>query len=84
LSVKLKNRFLTLLAQKEQREGRRIRNKEVALTVGVSEPTVARWIRNDVTKIDVPVLEGFCKYFDCDVGDLLYIDRGEEHNEVKP
>jgi DNA-binding Xre family transcriptional regulator len=75
LAVKLRNRFLKLLAEKETSEGRRIRNKEIAQAVGVAEHTVARWIRNDVGKIDVPVLEGFCAYFECDVGDLLYIER---------
>jgi DNA-binding Xre family transcriptional regulator len=75
LTVKLRNRFIKLLAEKEMSEGRRIRNKEIAQAVGVAEHTVARWIRNDVGKIDVPVLEAFCEYFDCDVADLLYIER---------
>lgn len=72
---KLRNRFIILLAQKEQKEGRRLSNKEVAQAVGVNEHTVARWIRNDVNMIDVEVLEGFCDYFECDVGDLLFMDR---------
>jgi putative transcriptional regulator len=75
LSARLQNRFLILLAQKEQRENRRIRNKEIAQAVGVNEHTVAKWLKNDVLKIDVPVLEAFCTYFDCDVGDLLYMER---------
>lgn len=72
---KMRNRFLYLLSQKEQHEGRRIRNKEIAAAVGVTEHTVARWIKNEVNKIDVPVLEAFCNYFHCDVGDLLYMER---------
>lgn len=85
MTLKLRNRFLALLAKKEEREGRRIRNKEIAQAVGVNEHTVANWIKNDVGKIDVPVLEGFCRYFDCDVGDLLYIERidGDSVEEVK-
>lgn len=75
--MKLRNRFLALLTEKELREGRRIRNKEIAEAVGVNEHTVARWIKNDVTKIDAPVLEGFCRYFNCDVGDLLYMEWDE-------
>jgi DNA-binding Xre family transcriptional regulator len=75
LPKKLRNRFIILLAQKEQKEGRRLSNKEVAQAVGVNEHTVARWIRNDVNMIDVEVLEGFCDYFECDVGDLLFMDR---------
>jgi DNA-binding Xre family transcriptional regulator len=74
LSAKVKNRFLTLLGYKEQQLGRRIRNKEIAEAVGVNEHTIARWLNNEVQKIDVPVLEAFCDYFECDVGDLLYIE----------
>jgi DNA-binding Xre family transcriptional regulator len=75
LAKKLRNRFIILLAYKEQQEGRRIPNKEIAQAVGVNEHTVARWVKNEVNKIDVPVLEAFCAYFGCDVGDLLYIER---------
>lgn len=78
MNIKLRNRFLTLVAEKEKREGRRIRNKEIAEAVGVNEHTVARWMKNDVAKIDVPVLEAFCEYFDCDVGDLLYMEKEEK------
>jgi DNA-binding Xre family transcriptional regulator len=74
MSAKVKNRFLTLLGYKEQQLGRRIRNKEIAEAVGVNEHTIARWLNNEVQKIDVPVLEAFCDYFECDVGDLLYIE----------
>lgn len=81
MKAKLRNNFLHLLTAKEQREGRRIRNKEIAEAVGVNEHTVARWLKDDVAKIDVPVLEGFCAYFECEVGDLLYIEKngGDTH-----
>ncbi len=75
LPTRIRNRFLVLLAEKEKREGRRIRNKEIAQAVGVNEHTVARWLRNEVQQVDMPVLEAFCDYFGCEVGDLLYIER---------
>lgn len=71
----MRNRFLTLLTQKEQREQRRIKTYEIVETTGVTFSTVQRWIRNEVTKIEGPVIEAFCAYFDCDIGDLLYIDE---------
>lgn len=75
MSSKVRNRFLILLAEKEKREGRRIRNKEIAQVVGVNEHTVARWLKNEVQKVEFPLLEAFCDYFECEVGDLLYIER---------
>jgi DNA-binding Xre family transcriptional regulator len=70
----LRTRFFTLLAEKELREGRRIRYNEIAAETGVSQPAVGRWARNEVTKFEAPVLVAFCRYFGCEIGDLLYID----------
>jgi DNA-binding Xre family transcriptional regulator len=75
LAKQLRNKFIILLAYKEQQEGRRIPNKEIAEAVGVNEHTVSRWVKNEVNMINVQVLEAFCNYFECDVGDLLYMER---------
>jgi DNA-binding Xre family transcriptional regulator len=78
LTGKLHSRFLILLTEKERREGRRIRNVEIAAATGVSLQLVGRWMRNEVTKFEAPILEKFCDYFDCDVGDLLYIEKEQK------
>jgi DNA-binding Xre family transcriptional regulator len=75
LRGKLRNRFLTLLAQKEIAEQRRIKINEIVDETGIAFTTIQRWMRNEITKAEGPVLEAFCEYFDCDVGDLLYIDK---------
>ncbi len=75
MASKLRNNFLTLLAEKEKREQRRIRTSEIALKTEISVPTVNRWLRNEVTKFETPVLEAFCDYFDCDLCDLLIMER---------
>ncbi|MDX1995304.1 MAG: helix-turn-helix transcriptional regulator [bacterium] len=71
---RMRTRFFTLLSQKETREGRRIRINEIAAETGVAPSTISRWMKNAVTKFDAPVVEAFCAYLDCDVGDLLYIE----------
>ena len=71
----MRNKFLTFLAQKEIAEQRRIKINEIVAATGVSFTTVQRWMRNEVTKIEGTVIEAFCAYFDCDIGDLLYIDE---------
>lgn len=71
----MRNRFLTFLAQKEIKEQRRIKINEIVAATGVSFTTVQRWMRNEVSKIEGTVIEAFCAYFDCDIGDLLYIDE---------
>ncbi|MDX1992159.1 MAG: helix-turn-helix transcriptional regulator [bacterium] len=72
--AKIRVRFLELVAQKEIKIGRRIRANEIAMVTGVNAATVSRWLKNDVTKFEAPVLVAFCRYFGCEIGDLLYID----------
>jgi putative transcriptional regulator len=81
-SVKLKNRFFVLLNEKERLLGRRIPQSEVANEIGVTKNTITNWVKNDLDKLDVEVVEKLCVYFDCQVGDLLYLEAiGEEEQE---
>jgi DNA-binding Xre family transcriptional regulator len=73
----LKNRLLTLIQAREQKINRRVKLKDLAEFVGVTHNTITSWIRNDVRKYEAHIIEGFCDYFDCDVGDLLYFEMVE-------
>lgn len=77
MAAKLRTRLFVLVQTKETTLGRHLTNKEIAEGVGVSMHTVGRWMRGEVTQLNTKVLEGFCEYFNCDVGDLLYMDRSE-------
>lgn len=70
----LKNRLLILIQARERTMSRRIKLKDLASFVGVTNHTVTSWIRNDIRKYEAQIIEGFCDYFNCDVGDLLYFD----------
>jgi DNA-binding Xre family transcriptional regulator len=63
------------LSEKERQENRRITQTEVASAINVSIQTVGRWMRNEVGKFEAPVVERICAYFNCEVGDLLYIEH---------
>jgi DNA-binding Xre family transcriptional regulator len=71
---RLRNRLLELMQGLERIKGRRIKQRELAQFVGVTDHTIASWLRNDVTRYDSNVVEGICDYFNCDVGDLLYFE----------
>ncbi|MBA3868964.1 MAG: helix-turn-helix transcriptional regulator [Chloroflexota bacterium] len=73
----LKNRLLELIQARERMINRRIKLKDLALFVGVTNHTITSWIRNDVRKYEAHIIEGFCDYFDCDVADLLYFEKIE-------
>lgn len=71
---KLKNRFLILLTEKERKLGRRIPQSEVAREIDVANNTILNWIKNDLNKFDRVVVESLCEYFECEIGDLLYME----------
>jgi DNA-binding Xre family transcriptional regulator len=73
----LKNRLLILIQERERKMGRRVKLKDLASFVGVTNHTITSWIRNDVRKYEAHIIEGFSDYFDCDVGDLLYFEMVE-------
>jgi len=70
----LKNRLLTLIQEREQKISRRVKLKDLAEFVGVTNHTITSWIRNDVRKYEAHIIEGFCDYFNCDISDLLYFE----------
>jgi putative transcriptional regulator len=78
MEKRLKNRLLLLVHEKERKEGRRVPQSEIAKAIGVTNHTIGNWIRNDVTKFEAHVIEGLCRYFDCEVGDLLYLEIVED------
>jgi DNA-binding Xre family transcriptional regulator len=77
-NLKLKNRLLVLIHEKELREGKRVKQAEIARAIGVANHTIGSWIRNDVTKFEAHIIEGLCAYFECGVGDLLYLEEIDE------
>ncbi|MDZ4763655.1 MAG: helix-turn-helix transcriptional regulator [Chloroflexota bacterium] len=73
----LKNRLLILIQEQECKQNRRIKLKDLAEFVDVTNHTITSWIRNDVRKYEAHIVEGLCSYFNCDVGDLLYFEYVE-------
>jgi putative transcriptional regulator len=82
MARKLHNRLLHLVTEKERKRGKRITQTEIARAIGVTNHTVASWLRDEsFAKIEVKVLERLCDYFECDVGDLLYMKDVSEDDQ---
>ena len=71
MTVAIKINFRQRLLEKQLREKRRIDDKEIHQETGTPYKTIERWDKGKVTQIDTRVLERWCKYLDCNVGDLL-------------
>jgi DNA-binding Xre family transcriptional regulator len=76
--VKLRNRLLILLIEKERREGRKITYTEVATETESSVNVISQWAKDKITRFDADMVLRLCLYFGCQVGDLLYIDYSED------
>lgn len=71
---KVTNRFTQLLLRKMQRDGKRISNREVARSTGLSTLTVNDYANNKVTRFDATVLAKLCTYLDCSLDELLVME----------
>ena len=75
----VKIRLRELMREKTIRDGRDpedepITQLEVSKAIGVAEGTLGSWARNSVEKLDKQTLARLCRYFQCEIGDLLRLD----------
>lgn len=72
------NRLQTLRAQKGERERRVITIEELSKETKINRQTINDYLNNRVRRFDADTIESFCTYFECGVGDLLYIEQEQE------
>lgn len=75
---RLRINLFTLIKRRELALGRQITNKEIAETIGVSQASIGRWKRGEVSQLNARVVEGLCEFCDCNISDLLYLESTEE------
>lgn len=67
------NRLPALIGQKQVNENRVINVATIADETGLSRQTIYTWLNNDLRRVEVDTIEALCKYFKCNVGDLLTV-----------
>lgn len=65
------NRIKILIAEKELREHRKLPYRTIADETGISLSTINDYLNQNIGRYDKRVLEAFCRYFNCQPGDLL-------------
>jgi putative transcriptional regulator len=69
--VSIRVRLRELLADHENRTGKRLSIKQLARDTGLAESTLHNLANNTTQRFDAPILDTLCAYFDVSVGDLL-------------
>ena len=72
---KLRTNLLTLIAQKAQRERRRITPRTVATELTITPATIYRMVNGTLREYPTEVIEKLCAYFGCEVGELLVLEE---------
>lgn len=74
----IKVRFIKCLHVKEERDGYRYTQKDVALGAGVTEQTVSRWFKGDGREIEstkLATIVRLCDWLGCEIGDLVQLEQ---------
>jgi DNA-binding Xre family transcriptional regulator len=80
MTIPVQHRLFELIQAKENQLHRRITMTEVAEGSNVSIRLVSRWLdlATPQSRFDAHAIAGFCRYFNCEIGDLLYIVPAED------
>lgn len=70
----MRTNILTLIAQKAQRERRRITPRTVATELVITPATIYRMVAGTLREYPAEAVEKLCAYFACEVGDLLVLE----------
>ncbi len=71
----MKHRLVELIARKEIEINKRLKQSDLALAMGIPENTLSNWLNSKkVRRADHRIVIKMCRYFGCNLGDLLYID----------
>lgn len=75
----MRNRVMELMIAKMAEEQRKITDKELATAINLAPSGVTRWMRNEITEFKADTIDALCRYFKCQVGDLLVLvdDNGK-------
>ncbi len=83
MDVSINSRFSILLTEKSKKEGVKISLQDVEAVTGISRQSLYAWKDNNLKRFEVKTIEQLCKYFQCQISDLLEVIP-DEVPEVKP
>jgi putative transcriptional regulator len=78
----IRSQLKLLIAQKELKERRSISYRVIEREADVPASTLSRLATDKMTRFEAETLSALCKYFECDIGDLLRYESDEAHAQA--
>jgi DNA-binding Xre family transcriptional regulator len=70
-----KSNLKRLILKKSFEMGEPLTQKEIAEATGLSLPTIARWYKGDVDRLEAETVVKLMTYFECEFDDLVELVR---------
>ena len=51
---------------------------ELSKKTKISRPTIDNWRKGKISRVELDVLEKFCDTFNCEISDLIVLEKGEK------
>jgi putative transcriptional regulator len=68
----IKVNLKVLIAKREQDTGEKLTYELLSERIGLAKNTIRRLAENQSSRVDLATLGKLCKFFNCDIGDILY------------
>lgn len=72
--AKFKTNVDKLIIRKSAQVGKRLTHEDVSVATGLSVPTIGRWARSEVARLELKTIKKLCDYFDCKFEQLVEFD----------
>ncbi len=74
----IKVNLKVLIAKREQDTGEKLTYGRLSEHTGLARNTIRRLAGRESARVDLTTLDKLCKYFECEVGDILYYVPDDE------
>jgi putative transcriptional regulator len=66
------------MMEREKKAGRPYTQEDISARINVTQGTLSRWVGNKIDRLDLAVLEKLCDYFNCEISDILKLERDDK------
>jgi DNA-binding Xre family transcriptional regulator len=71
--ARLKSKLPILMGKWEVENDKRLTQRKLSEATGISRDAIGRLYKGEITRFDETTILALCKFFKCDIGDLLEV-----------